>query len=162
MKHTIVLLVASMFTACYAESPYDAQGPVAYAGPSFYSAYPCEWGTCYYDGPRMVYYEHAPVRSNYGGVSVHYYETAYVAPREAARPVEHESTRLSPRESARPVQRESARPVQRESARPVQRESARPVQREAAPRLAPHEHARQAQQEAARRAQHQSAQPRKE
>ena len=146
MKHTIVLLVASMFTACYAESPYDAQGPVAYAGPSFYSAYPCEWGTCYYDGPRMVYYEHAPVRSNYGGVSVHYYETAYVAPREAARPVEHESTRLSPRESARPVQRESARPVQRE----------------AAPRLAPHEHARQAQQEAARRAQHQSAQPRKE
>lgn len=117
MKHTIILLVASMFTGCYADNPYDTRGPVVYAGPVFYTAYPCDWGTCYYDGPRMVYYEHAPVRSYYGGVSVHYYEAAYVAPREAARP--------APREAATPVTREAARPAPGEHARLAQQEAAR-------------------------------------
>ena len=182
MKNIIVLLVAYLLTGCYADSPSDAQRPVAYAGPVYYSAYPCEWGTCYYDGPHLVFYERAPVRTYYGGVSVHYYETAYIGrrahvaggpvvrggpayapelrgqPREAGRPVQREAGRPVQREAGRPVQREA---VQREAAQPVQREAAQPVQREAA-QPAVHEHARLAQQEASRRAQRQPETRRKE
>jgi hypothetical protein len=79
-SRTVKTLVRLMFmlplTGCYA-------APVAYATPIYYSAYPCEWGTCYYDGPRMVYYERAPVRRFYGGVSVRYSETSYIVTRGA-------------------------------------------------------------------------------
>ena len=154
MKNIIVLLVAYLLTGCYADSPSDAQRPVAYAGPVYYSAYPCEWGTCYYDGPHLVFYERAPVRTYYGGVSVHYYETAYIGRRAhvAGGPVVRggpayaPELRGQPREAPRPVQREAAQPVQRESAQPVQREAVQPT---------PREHARLAQQEASHRAQRQ-------
>src|ERR1700690_479243 len=126
MKLILALLVASLFTGCYADGPYDTQGPVMYAGPIVYSAYPCEWGTCYYDGPRLVFYERAPVRAYYGGVSVHYYETAYVAggPGDRRAPSSSSAMRVAPREAAQPAPREAAQRVQREAAQPVQRKAA--------------------------------------
>ncbi len=152
MKHLLVLLVTALLTGCYADSPYDARGPAVYAGPVVYSAYPCEWGTCYYDGVRLVFYERAPVRAYYGGVSVHYYETSYVGRQSyvAGGPVVRRGPSYAPelraREAAQPVQREAAQPVQREAAQPVQSRTVQPT---------PREHARLAQQEASRRAQRQ-------
>jgi hypothetical protein len=85
MKYLWCLLLASLFSGCYADTPYDSLGPVAISGPTYYSAYPCEWGTCYFDGPRMVYSEHAPVRLSYRGVGVRYFGSGYVTLRPYAK-----------------------------------------------------------------------------
>jgi hypothetical protein len=143
MKRLLCLVLASQFAGCYAEGGYVADGPVVYAGPAFYAAYPCDWGTCYYDGPRLVYYERAPVRSYYGGVGVHYYDASYVAsPRNVAGAPEVRNSLQSERATG-PVQSESMQPTQVQVAQDEQRV-----------------HAQMAQNEASRRAQGARAQPR--
>lgn len=71
------LTLALLFTGCY--GGYYVEGPAAYAGPTYYTAYPCDWGTCYYDGPRLVYYERAPV-PYYGGLAVQHNAGVYYGP----------------------------------------------------------------------------------
>lgn len=136
MKALCMLLcptIALLMSGCYAQAGYDVPGPVAYAGPVYYDAYPCEWGTCYYDGGRMVYHEQGPARAYYDGVNVRYSATAY----RESRPTASRAAVL--RDSPSPRSRQEQRP---QATQPAQRQqgAARRMQRQPVPQREEHDH----------------------